>query len=56
MDTIDRSDLLTHHAHAQQVQARAETSKTEAQVLYDALPAWRDIVPTAKYCPIVNNN
>ena len=56
MDPIDRSDHLTDHAHAQQVRARVETSKTEAQVLYDALPAWHNIVPTAKYCPTVNNN
>ena len=47
MDPIDRSDHLTDHAHAQQVRARAETSKTEAQVLYDALPAWHD-GPTVK--------
>ena len=51
MDPIDRSDHLTDHAHARQDQARAETSKTEVLVLYDALPAWHDIVPTVKYCP-----
>ena len=42
-DPIDRSDHLTDHAHAQQVRARAETSKKEAQVLYDALPAWQTL-------------
>ena len=56
MDSIDRSDHPTDHAHARQDQSRAETSKTEALVLYDALPAWHDIVPTVKYCPTVNTN
>ena len=39
VDPIDGSDRLTDHAHARQDQARAETSKREALVLYDALPA-----------------